>query len=230
MSKKNIKYGHLLIPILFVLVSGVLNSQSVSENLGQNQNTEWTISRFLNKEFKNVKISGNPKIVNSPYGKAVYFDGVDDAFFLDKMPLIGLKEFTVEMIFNPSVDGVFEQRVVHMGKVSDDRILLEIRAVDGNWYFDGFAASGENKLALIDEKLTHPLGKWYHVAFVVTQNSLTTYVNGKLELQQPYTFKPIEIGQTSFGVRLNKRSWFKGIIYKIKISPNQLKPNSFMSF
>ena len=225
-NMKNIKYYHLFITMLFVVVSGVLNSQTISDN----QNIEWTISRFLNKKFQNVQISGNPEIVKSPYGNAVYFNGVYDAFFLNEMPLKNLEEFTIEMIFNPAIDGDFEQRVVHMGEVSDDRMLLEIRAVNGNWYFDGYVASKGNKLALINEKLTHPLGKWYHVAFVVTKDSLTTYVNGKLELSEPFSFNPIETGKSSVGVRLNQRSWFKGSIYKIKISPNQLKPNSFMSF
>ncbi|MFG6685797.1 LamG-like jellyroll fold domain-containing protein [Mariniflexile sp. HNIBRBA6329] len=219
-----------MIPILFVVVSGVLNSQTVSENLGKNQNTEWIISRFLNKEFQNIKISGNPKMVNSPYGKAVYFDGIDDAFFLNEVPLKDMDEFTVEMIFNPAIDGDFEQRVVHMGEISGNRMLLEIRAVDNSWYFDGFVASGENKLALIDEKLIHPLGQWYHVALVVTKNSLSTYVNGKLELTESFSFSSIETGQSSVGVRLNKRSWFKGIIYKIKVSPKKLNVTDFMSF
>lgn len=218
---KNIKYNHLLIPILFVVVSGVLNSQTISEDTEQNKNIEWTISGFLYKEFQDVQISGNPKIVNSPYGKAVYFNGVDDAFFLNEMPLKDMEEFTVEMIFNPEVNSPFEQRVVHMGEISGNRMLLEIRVVDNSWYFDGFVASGENKLALINEKLIHPLGQWYHVALVVTENSLSTYVNGELELTESFSFNSIQTGQSSVGVRLNQRSWFKGSIYKIKVTPKK---------
>jgi hypothetical protein len=100
--------------------------------------------------------------------------------------------------------------------------------VDSNWYFDGFVASKGVKLALATEELLHPLEKWYHVAFVVTPNSLTTFVNGKQELYKDYTFNTIEQGQTSIGVRMNKVSWFKGAIYKIQISPEALKPNQFL--
>jgi hypothetical protein len=60
--------------------------------------------------------------------------------------------------------------------------------------------------------------------------SLTTYVNGKQELHEETSFLPIETGQTSIGVRLNKVSWFKGAIYKIRITPKQINPNRFMSF
>jgi len=195
-----------------------------------NQNTEWIIADLAKNQSSNIEISGNPKTINSPYGEAIYFDGVDDAYFLNEMPLDSLEEFTIEMIFNPENNSPFEQRVVHIGEVSGDRMLLEIRAVNNNWYFDGFVASGENKLALIDENLLHPLGQWYHVALVVTKNSLSTYVNGKLELTESYIFNPIETGQSSVGVRLNKRSWFKGSMYNVKISPKQLKPDEFMRF
>lgn len=195
------------------------------------QNTEWEVAYLLKGDIDSTETSGNPKIVKSPYGDAVYFDGIDDALFLKNMPLKSMEEFTVEMIFKPETDTPpFEQRVVHLGEVSADRMLLEIRAVDGNWYFDGFVASGTDLKALIDKKLIHPLGEWYHVALVVTANSLTTYVNGKKELHELYSFKPIQTGGSSIGVRLNKRSWFKGTIYKLKITPEQLKPDSFIPF
>lgn len=211
----------LLGSLLFLMGSFILN--------GQNSQVEWMLAKLLNENSKEIKISGHPQTANSPYGKAVSFKGADDALFLSAMPLVDIKEFTVEMIFKPSINGDFEQRVLHIGEVSGDRMLLEIRAIDGHWYFDGFVASGENKLALIDETLIHPLGKWYHVAFVVTPKSLTTYVNGKLELNEPFSFNPIQTGQTSIGVRLNKRSWFKGSIYKIKITPKELTPSLFMA-
>ncbi|MEN3323165.1 LamG domain-containing protein [Mariniflexile soesokkakense] len=211
-----------LISLFFLSCPFILN--------GQNTNVEWLSAKMLNENSKEIEISGHPQIAHSPYGEAVLFNGVDDAFFLDENPLKSLKEFTVEMIFNPSIDGDFEQRVVHIGEVSGNRMLLEIRAIDGNWYFDGFVASGEHKLALIDEELIHPLGQWYHVALVVTKNSLSTYVNGNLELTEPFSFNnPIETGQSSVGVRLNKRSWFKGHIYKIRVTSKQLKPEHFMT-
>lgn len=209
---------------LFILFSFVSNGQNFKKT---DAATEWILADVF-KKSKDIQISGKPELVSSPFGEAVWFDGIDDAVFLNEMPLQSLQEFTVEMIFKPDTNAPFEQRVLHIGESRADRMLLEIRAVDSNWYFDGYACSGLNKKALIDEKLIHPLGQWYHVAFVVTPAKLTTYVNGKKELEEDFTFLPIETGQTSFGVRMNKVSWFKGAVYKIRISPKQIDPKYFI--
>lgn len=217
--------------ILFFIPFLIFGCKQNSEKKGlSNKFTEWIVADLIEGKSGNITIHGNPIVVKSPYGKVVYFDGIDDALFLNQIPLKGAKSFTVEMIFNPSkIDAPFEQRIVHLGDVSKDRILLEIRAVENNWYFDGFVASENNKKALIDEKLIHPLGQWYHVALVVTPNSISTFVNGKKELEEVFSFKPINTGKSSLGVRLNKRSWFKGSIYKIKVSTKALHVDNFIS-
>ncbi|HEY6142068.1 MAG TPA: LamG-like jellyroll fold domain-containing protein [Flavobacterium sp.] len=215
-----------LIAVFFIAFSFTAIGQNVA--IKKNTNTEWVLANLLREKPAGIQINGNPQVVTSPYGEAVSFDGIDDAIFLNEMPLQSLQEFTVEMIFKPENNAPFEQRILHIGEIMGDRMLLEIRAVGTNWYFDGFAGSGTNKKALINEKLIHPLGEWYHVAFVVTPKSLTTYVNGKQELQEEFSFLPIQTGQTSFGVRQNKVSWFKGIVYKIRITPKQTKTEDFM--
>lgn len=215
-----------LIAFLFIFFT----LASKGQNIETKTNTDWLIANLLREKSSNITISGKPQIIYSPYGEAVSFNGIDDAFFLNELPLKSLQEFTVEMIFKPATNGLFEQRILHIGESTKDRMLLEIRAIDNNWYFDGYAASGTNKKALIDEKLTHPLEQWYHVAFVVTPTSLTTFVNGKQELHEDFSFLPIESGQTSIGVRMNKVCWFKGAIYKIRITPKQIQPKDFMSF
>lgn len=219
-----------LIALLFIFFSLPSTAQSHMIHNKTKKKTEWLLANLLREKSSTIEIHGKPQIVNSLYGEAVSFDGIDDALFLKEMPLQSLQEFTVEMIFKPEINGSFEQRILHIGEIKKDRMLLEIRAVNSNWYFDGYSVSGSYKKALADEKLIHPLRQWYHVAFVVTPKSLTTYVNGKRELQEEFSFLPIETGQTSIGVRLNKISWFKGAIYKIRISPKQLEPNGFMNF
>jgi len=211
---------------LFMVFSFASKAQITDAS--SDKKTEWLVASLLQNKTEQTTILGNPKTVHSPYGKAVAFNGIDDALFLKEMPLKGLKSFTVEMIFKPESNGVFEQRVLQIGEITGDRMLLEIRVLNNNWYFDGFVASKGVKLALATEELLHPLEKWYHVAFVVTPNSLTTFVNGKQELHKNYTFNPIQNGQTSIGVRMNKVTWFKGAIYKIQISPEALKPNQFL--
>ncbi|MBD0823748.1 LamG-like jellyroll fold domain-containing protein [Aestuariibaculum marinum] len=190
--------------------------------------TNWELSSLLKEDFNGI-IDGHPIVVSSSIGEVLSFNGINDALFLNQMPLKDLETFTVEMIFKPATDGSFEQRVLHIGEVSRDRMLLEIRVLNGYWYFDGFVKSGEHKKALIDESLMHKSGVWHHVALVVEKHKLTTYVNGVRELQEPFEFRPIQTGKTSIGVRLNKRSWFKGDIYKIRITPNAITPIDFMS-
>ncbi len=194
------------------------------------QSTDWYPAKTL-QSTSYFEINGSPILVDSPYGEAVWFDGINDGLWLDELPLKDLTEFSVEMIFCPdSSEAPFEQRMLHIGEDRGDRMLLELRAVAGNWYFDGYAASGSNKKALIDENKLHPLGQWNHVAFVVTPGSLTTFVNGKQELYEEFPFLPIVSGKTSIGARLDKRSWFKGAIFRIRISPKAIRPNEFMTF
>ncbi len=224
------KINTTTLTVLFLLhFSFIANSQNLEKDIQPGEKTEWLVASLLREISKDIQIGGNPQLVNSPYGEAVHFNGVSDALFLEEMPLKSLEEFTIEMIFYPDTNSPFEQRIVHIGEVSEDRMLLEIRAVDSNWYLDGFVASNINNKPLIDEQLTHQLGQWYHVAFVVGPESLTTFVNGKQELSEPFSFVPIESGRSSIGVRQNENSWFKGIIYKIQITPKQLKPDDFMT-
>lgn len=211
--------------MLFFLVLAPLTSC----DKGNDISTEWKIADLISTDSENVTVKGTPKLMDSPDRSAVFFDGKSDAVYLEEMPLKSLKEFTVEMIFKPHLDGEFEQRIVHIGEVSGDRMLLEIRAVNGQWYFDGYIASGENDKALIDENLTHPLGQWHHVALTVGPDKMSTYVNGELELTSPFIYEPIETGQTSIGVRQNERSWYHGLIHTVKITDKQLVPNQFLT-
>jgi hypothetical protein len=174
--------------------------------------------------------AGNPEIIDSPYGDAVRFNGINDAIFLEQNPLKNLAFFTVEVLFRPDLDGPQEQRFLHIGEINGDRLLVETRLTsDGKWFLDTYIQSGESQKTLIDPKLVHQVGPWYHVALTLDKNGkMTNYVNGKKEIEGQVGFKPIEIGEMSIGVRRNKVSWYKGAIYKIKISPEVLGPEDFL--
>lgn len=177
-------------------------------------------------------LTGNPKIITSPYGNAIWFDGIDDGIFLSGNPLKDLSSFTVELLIKPDFKGPVEQRFLHIGEIDGDRLLVETRSTpDGQWYLDTFIQSGQSKTTLIDPKLVHPIGKWYHIAFALDKEGyMRNYVNGKFELEGHVDFKPVNSGEMSIGVRRNKVSWYKGAIYKIKISPEVLVPEAFFSF
>lgn len=196
----------------------------------QKRITEWILSDLIKTKTEGIRITGSPEVVECKYGKALSFNGSTDGIFLDQMPLAGLKQFTIEAIVRPESGGNFEQRFFHCGEIRESRLLLELRSKHTDWYFDAFIKSGDQQKTLIDSTLLHPLDHWYHLAYVIDQGKLTTYINGKKELESKIDMVPLQGGKTSIGVRLNKLSWFKGAIYKIRITPKALKSNTFMDY
>ena len=83
-------------------------------------------------------VLGHPHLVDSPYGKAVEFNGVNDALFVDVHPLAGASTYTWEVILRPDIDGAQAQRFFHLseldpatGNDTGNRMLFEIRIVKG---------------------------------------------------------------------------------------------------
>src|SRR5262245_16953897 len=69
---------------------------------GQVDPTEvWRFDRLDRIGEHATTIQGNPRVIETPIGKAVEFDGVDDALFAEVHPLAGAKTFTWEAIFRP---------------------------------------------------------------------------------------------------------------------------------
>jgi hypothetical protein len=216
---------------LIILLLPLSNPEKMTEKIKSEKKkteTEWVLSDFIQNPQKGITISGNPEIVKYRNKKAVTFNGTDDAIFLEEMPLTGLEQFTIEMIYNPCSGGNFEQRFLHCGEANGDRLLLELRSTPGGWYFDAFIKIGENGVTLIEPTLLHPHDQWYHIAYVIDKDRLETWINGKKELEGSMALTPVNSGITSIGVRQNKVSWFKGAIYKIRITPKALGPDKFM--
>ncbi len=221
------KIALLFFSILFILVPGVFCQDKLP--LQNHRITEWFPQDLVQTKTNGIRISGNPQFVTSKYGKALHFNGSTDGIFLNEMPLANLNKFTIEVLFYPESGGNFEQRFFHSGEIRGDRVLLEIRSTATGWYFDAFVQSGTQKMTLIEPRFLHPLDQWTHVAYVVDQGKLSTYVNGQKELEGAITFSPVQTGKTSVGVRLNEQSWFKGAISQIRISPQALKPQEFLN-
>lgn len=192
--------------------------------------TDWILSNLISTKTEGIRITGNPQVIDCKYGKALHFNGSTDGIFLDQMPLDGLKQFTIEVIMRPESGGNFEQRFFHCGEVGGDRVLLELRSTKTDWYFDAFITSGDQKKTLIEPTLLHPLDQWYHLAFVIANGKQETYINGNKELESQIEIIPLQGGKTSIGVRQNEQSWFKGAIFKIRISPEALKSKDFLTF
>jgi hypothetical protein len=226
--------SRIYFPIIFSILIAVSPNQIImmKKNVPDVTRTpaEWIISDLIKSNVKGVTIVGKPAVSKCKYGDAVVFNGEADAILMDNMPLSGLDQFTVEVIFQPSGDGNFEQRFLHLGEVQGDRVLLELRSTEAGWYFDGFIKTGDQDCTLIDPALLHPSDQWYHVAYVVDHGDLSTWVNGKKELEGRIVMKPVSGNTTSIGARQNKVSWYKGLIYKIRITNIALTPGNFMTY
>ena len=189
----------------------------------------WVFDRLDKLGGHPVKVEGHPKVVKTPIGKAIEFNGVDDALFLEVHPLSGAKEFTWEVIFQPDADGKPEQRFFHFQENgSTNRLLFETRVDKGQWYLDSFAQSSTGSRALMDPAKLHPAGAWYHVAAVYDGKEYRNYVNGIREGEAVVALAPQSAGRTSIGVRINKVDYFKGKIRMARMTPRALLPTEFM--
>lgn len=96
----------------------------------------WTFDRLDRVGGHATTVLGDPKVIDTPVGKAIEFDGVDDALVVDVHPFTGAETFTWEAIFRPD-GGRTEQRWFHLQEtVSGDRMLFEICVADDRWFLD----------------------------------------------------------------------------------------------
>ena len=176
-----------------------------------------------------VTAEGHPQVIDTPAGKAVQFGGVEDALFLNVHPLAGAETFTWEVIFRPDVGGAAQQRFFHFQENgTDSRMLFEIRVIEGKWCLDSFAMSGTESKALMDLEKLHSLGVWHHVAAVYDGREYRNYVDGVLEGAAELHLAPQGAGQTSVGVRINRRDYFKGAVLTARMTNRALSPSEFL--
>jgi hypothetical protein len=76
----------------------------------------WTFTRIDQVAGLKTEVLGNPKLIDTPLGKAIRFNGVDDAVYVPVHPLAGAKTFTWEVIFRPASGGNPEQRFFHLAE------------------------------------------------------------------------------------------------------------------
>lgn len=198
---------------------------------GQKDQMVWQLDNLETIGGHPVEVVGEPQVIKTPEGKAMEFDGVDDAIFLDVHPLAGWDIFTVEVIFKPYPNGLRAQRFFHMQESdSKERVMFETRlTADNKWFLDTFIQSGDGKHTMYARDHTHPIGPWYHAAIVVDGKTFKHFVNGNLELVKEIGFAPQDPGRTSLGVRINKVYWFKGAIRTTRFTHGVLTPQEFLT-
>jgi hypothetical protein len=193
----------------------------------------WNFDRLDRIGGVATTVLGDPRVIQTPDGKAVEFDGIDDALQIDVHPLAGATTFTWEAVFRPD-GGQAEQRWFHLeenpatGLDSNNRMLFEIRVVDGRWCLDAFNKTGAANKALMDRTHLHPLGVWHHVAAVYDGKEFRSYVNGALDGAAEIQFAPQGAGRTSVGMRMNKVFYFKGAVRTARFTRRALSPTEFL--
>lgn len=195
---------------------------------GQSGSEVWTFDRLDRIGGHPTTVLGNPRVVDTPVGKAIEFDGVDDALFVDVHPLAGATVFTWEAIFRPD-GGNRAQRWFHLQESgSDNRMLFEVRVVGDRWFLDSYNFSTTGEATLMNKGSLHPVGQWYHVAAVYDGKVFSNYVNGVRDGAKEVALAPQGPGRTSMGVRINLVDYFKGAIHASRFSRRALSPAEFM--
>lgn len=187
----------------------------------------WTFDRLDRIGGHETTVLGSPRVIDAPMGKAIEFDGVNDAILVGVHPLAGAATFTWEAIFRPD-GGARAQRWFHLQEDgSQNRMLFEIRVADSQWFLDAFAYSNGNEKALINKNALHPVGQWYHVAAVYDGTTYSNYVNGVKQLDFPIALAPQQAGRAAIGVRLTLVDWFKGAVHLSRFTRRALPPAEF---
>jgi hypothetical protein len=183
----------------------------------------WQFDQIAVIAGRPTEMLGTPQVGENAGGRLVQFDGARDGLIVPVNPLAGLPQFTIEALIRPEAGGGAEQRFLHVQDEFGNRVLLEIRLTpEGQWALDTFMLSGASRLALFDRTRIHPAGRWYWVALRYDGHRMTSWVDGRQELEGAVEFAPMKSGQTSLGVRLNRVSWFKGAIREVRFHPGAL--------
>ena len=198
--------------------------------------TVWTFDRLEAIGGHATMVEGAPVLIHTPLGKAVKFDGVDDALFIDSHPLAGAERFTFEAVFRPD-GGAFEQRWFHLqeadevsaaqGQPPGTRFLFEIRVEGQEWWLDAFIKGpGYNQVLIFPEK-RHPIGRWFHVAQTYDGTTYRSYVDGVVQGEAAVTFKAQGPGRASVGCRINRVNYFNGAVREARFTHEALTPERF---
>lgn len=187
--------------VTMMLVSGPQTEDSVT----------WRFDRLDEIGGHPTPLLGHPQVIQTPGGKAIQFNGEDDALFLEVHPLALAESFTWEVVFRPDPGGAPEQRFFHLqerdpktGADTRTRMLFEIRVIGDQWALDSFAMSGAGALALLDRTKLHSLGSWHSAAAVYDGREFRNYVDGQLQGSGPLHLAPQGAGHTSIGTRINR--------------------------
>jgi len=216
-------------------ISAFLGALTLASASPPQDSVIWRFDRLDQIGGHPTMLLGHPRVIETPVGKAIQFDGVEDAIYVDAHPLAGAETFTWEVVFRPDLGGAPEQRFFHLqernpktGADSNTRMLFEIRVIGDQWALDSFAMSGLESLALLDRTRLHALGAWHVAAAVYDGHEFRNYVDGVLQGSGPLHLAPQGEGHTSIGTRINRVNYFKGAVLEARMTRRALAPSGFL--
>jgi hypothetical protein len=211
------------------------------------QQTTWRFDNLHRIGGADVTTVGRPRVVETPIGKAIHFEGSGpikgadgghaegDALFVNTAPLAGDATYTFEVIFRPSSTGAKAQRFFHQQDAhSQSRRMFELRIVDNQWCLDtvgidvGQGTEQHGVTMVCDAAHLHPLDRWYAIAATYDGKTLRGYINGELQGEVNAMLTPLPAGTTSVGTRIDKRDFFTGDVYSARFSPRVLSAAQFL--
>lgn len=174
-----------------------------------------------------VEIVGRPRAGDGPDRPFVSFDGAGDGVIVRQNPIAGWTAFSICVLLRPALQGVPEQRVMHLEDQNGHRIMLETRLkADGTWALDSYLFAGDPRTArqLLDRRLVHSCREWHWVTLTYANGQVTNYVDGKAELRGQVAFPAMAAGRVGLGFRLNHLYWYSGDIAELRFFPFALAP------
>lgn len=213
--------------LVALLTCGLIGTFVAAQHAPTDPPEVWTFDRLDRLGGHPTTMLGSPRVVDTEIGKAVEFDGMDDALFVAVHPLAGAATFTWEAVFRPD-GGSTAQRWFHLQEEgSDNRMLFEIRVVGDRWFLDSYNFSSTGEATLMNKGSLHPLGEWYHVAAVYDGQTFSNYVNGVRDGAKEVALSAQRPGRTSVGVRITLVDYFKGAIHSSRFTRRALTPDEF---
>jgi hypothetical protein len=213
----------------------LIHQKGIAQGQSDLMSEVWNLDRVDQiSGYATMKL-GEPDLIETPVGRSVFFDGVDDGLIVQANPLEDATAFTLEVVFRPDTSSPLnvEQRFLHIQNpdAEDRRILIELRhTADQRWFLDTFIKSDSSSCTLYAETFQHAVGGWFHAALVYEKGRMRHYVDGKEEISGAVSYLPFAGGWTSIGVRMNQRSWFRGAIRRVRMTRRALTPTEFLIF
>jgi hypothetical protein len=193
----------------------------------------WNMDNLTSIGGYTVTTYGNPKVIYTPNGNAIEFDGINSRIQVAGYPLGTATNFTIEVIFNPyNSETSVMPRILHVEETAmsaNKRITVECRFDgNGNWYGDTFLKDPTSNLTLSNASKIHMTDQWTHIALTYDGTTMKQYVNGVEELSGSVAFGGVlSIAQVSLGGRMNNVNYLKGAIRKVIFTPTALAAAQF---